>query len=206
MKSRICGCWWRFRLDTLDALLPYGVRYLPAGLFGASAFMGWGMKRSGCMAQQLGKYLCVPTLRLEDGFLRSFGTGQNFPPLALVLDDTGIYYDCTRPSALELLLASDADVLQPSAQTVRQIRIQFLKSALSKYNHAPDASPQMLRPDDAQRVLVVDQTAGDMSVALGRADAATFDAMLAAALAENPEATIYVKTHPEVSAGRKGAI
>jgi capsular polysaccharide export protein len=44
---------------------------------------------------------------------------------------------------------------------------------------------------------------GDMSVALGGATAQTFFDMLAAAKAENPCATIYVKTHPEVSSGRK---
>jgi capsular polysaccharide export protein len=43
-----------------------------------------------------------------------------------------------------------------------------------------------------------------MSVAKGGADAATFEAMLAAALDENPQATVYVKTHPEVTSGRKG--
>lgn len=55
-----------------------------------------------------------------------------------------------------------------------------------------------------QRVLVIDQTAGDMSVTLGGAGAETFAAMLTAARAENPHATIYVKTHPEVTSGRKG--
>jgi len=40
-------------------------------------------------------------------------------------------------------------------------------------------------------------------VSLGAADANTFTAMLAAARAENPGATVYVKTHPEVSSGRK---
>lgn len=59
-------------------------------------------------------------------------------------------------------------------------------------------------PGGAKRVLVIDQTAGDLSVSLGGADAGTFAAMLAAARHENPDATIYVKTHPEVSAGRKG--
>jgi capsular polysaccharide export protein len=43
-----------------------------------------------------------------------------------------------------------------------------------------------------------------MSVALGGAGAETFAAMLASAYSENPQATIYVKTHPEVSSGRKG--
>jgi len=197
------GLW---RLSSLDAFLGQQVKFswLPWGHESQTCWVGWGEKASLRRAARFAQCAGGAVIRLEDGFLRSFGTGQDFPPLALVLDDTGIYYDCTRPSALELLLASDADVLQPSAQAVRQIRIQFLKSALSKYNHAPDAPPEMLRPDDAQRLLVVDQTAGDMSVAKGGADAATFEAMLAAALAENPEATIYVKTHPEVSAGRKG--
>jgi capsular polysaccharide export protein len=43
-----------------------------------------------------------------------------------------------------------------------------------------------------------------MSVTLGGASADTFTAMLAAARAENPGATVYVKTHPEVSVHRKG--
>lgn len=143
-------------------------------------------------------------MALEDGFLRSFGTGEHFPPLSLVVDDAGIYYDCTRPSALERLLCSDADLLAADAALVSQARDRLLSAGLSKYNHAPELQQGVLRAGDVQRVLVVDQTAGDMSVALGGADAATFEAMLAAALAENPQATIYVKTHPEVASGRKG--
>jgi capsular polysaccharide export protein len=52
-------------------------------------------------------------------------------------------------------------------------------------------------------VLVVDQTAGDAAIEGGLASAATFRAMLAAAIAENPGAEIIVKTHPEVASGRK---
>lgn len=204
MKAWICACWWRHRLHLQERLLDLPVRYLPQGLLGSANVVGWGDKRSGRMAQRLGQLLRVPALRLEDGFLRSFGTGEHFPPLSLVVDDAGIYYDCTRPSALEHLLCSDADVLAPDAALVQHARAQLLLAGLSKYNHAPDLPEGMLRSDDVQRVLVVDQTAGDMSVAKGGADAATFDAMLAAALDENPRATVYVKTHPEVTSGRKG--
>ncbi|VUZ27627.1 Uncharacterised protein [uncultured Comamonas sp.] len=165
---------------------------------------GWGQRPSTRKAQAYARKHQLPYLALEDGFLRSFGTGEHFPPLSLVVDGAGIYYDCTRPSALECLLASAADVLQPDAETVRQARAQLLQAGLSKYNHAPDLPAGRLRPEDVQRVLVVDQTAGDMSVALGGADAQTFAAMLAAALSENPQATVYVKTHPEVTSGRKG--
>ena len=165
---------------------------------------GWGQRPSTRKARAYAQRHGLPYVALEDGFLRSFGTGDRFPPLSLILDDAGIYYDCTRPSALERLLASDADVLQPDAQAVRQARARLVQAGLSKYNHAPDMPAGMLREGDAQRVLVVDQTAGDMSVALGGADDATFAAMLAAALVENPQATVYVKTHPEVTSGRKG--
>lgn len=164
---------------------------------------GWGLRPTTRKAVAYAGKHGLPYVALEDGFLRSFGTGEHFPPLSLVVDDAGIYYDCTRPSALEHLLSSDADVLAPDAALVRQAREKLLSAGLSKYNHAPDLPSGVLRADDVQRVLVVDQTAGDMSVAKGGADAATFEAMLAAALDENPQATVYVKTHPEVTSGRK---
>lgn len=193
------------RLPLLSTLVGAAVQRLGIGRFTAvDAVAGWGLRPSTRKAVAYAQRHGLPYVALEDGFLRSFGTGQHFPPLSIVMDDTGIYYDCTRPSALESLLANDADVLQPDASKVQQARAQLLQARLSKYNHAPDLEPGVLRADDQQRVLLVDQTAGDMSVALGGADAATFAAMLAAALEENPEATVYVKTHPEVSAGRKG--
>lgn len=165
---------------------------------------GWGLRPTTRKAVAYAGKHGLPYVALEDGFLRSFGTGEHFPPLSLVVDEEGIYYDCTRPSALERLLSSDTDVLAPDAILVHQAREKLLSTGLSKYNHAPDLPDGMLRAGDEQRVLVVDQTAGDMSVAKGGADAATFEAMLAAALAENPQATVYVKTHPEVTSGRKG--
>ena len=202
-KLPICICWWRKRLGPLQALLAQPVCYLPQ-LWRASALAGWGRKRTGRTAQALARRMGLPALTLEDGFLRSFHTGQHQPPLSLVLDEAGIYYDCTQPSALEQLLASPVDVLAGPGSSAVQARAALLQAGLSKYNHAPDLPPDALRAGDVQRVLVVDQTAGDMSVALGGASAQSFADMLQAALDENPQATIYVKTHPEVSSGRKG--
>lgn len=167
------------------------------------AIAGWGLRPSSRRARAFAQRLKLPYVALEDGFLRSFGTGKWFPPLSLVVDEDGIYYDCSRPSSLELLLRSEQEfkALESGAPC---IRARLCSAGLSKYNHAPDFLLGMLRSDDVQRVLVVDQTAGDMSVAKGGADAASFEAMLAAALTENPQATIYVKTHPEVTSGLKG--
>lgn len=193
------------RIPFLDRLAGADVSRLSSWLrLDVDAVAGWGLRPSTRKAIAYASKHGLPYVALEDGFLRSFGTGEHFPPLSLVVDEEGIYYDCTRPSALERLLCNDADVLTPDATLVRQAREKLLSAGLSKYNHAPDLPAGVLRADDVQRVLVVDQTAGDMSVAKGGADAATFEAMLAAAQAENPQATVYVKTHPEVTSGRKG--
>lgn len=170
-----------------------------------SAIVGWGRKRSGRRASRIAAARGIACHLLEDGFLRSFGTGKRFPPLSLVVDDVGIYYDSTRPSALENLLNSATDVLGGIEADVARARSLILHHRLSKYNAAPDWQPEPATLGDPRppRVLVVDQTAGDLSVGLGAADAATFQAMLAAARAENPGATIFVKTHPEVSSGQK---
>ena len=215
------GLW---RLPGLAALLgqPVKVSWLPRGDDSPSSWAGWGVKASARRAAWYAQRAGGQAIRLEDGFLRSFGTGQHFPPLSLVVDEVGIYYDSTRPSALERLLASDTDVLAGWSDEVTRARQLILEHGLSKYNHSPalepaewlgEVPPSLPSPSGGrgkavergvQRVLVVDQTAGDMSVALGGANASTFAAMLAAARIENPQATIYVKTHPEVTSGRKG--
>ncbi len=104
----------------------------------AQAVLAWGRKPSALKAEALALGLGLPLLRLEDGFLRSFGTGENFPPLSLVVDDQGIYYDSTCASALEALLASDVDVLEGIAADVARARALVLAHRLSKYNHAAD--------------------------------------------------------------------
>lgn len=171
---------------------------------GEPCFIGWGMKPSGRRAKNLAEHRGAVPVFLEDGFLRSFGTGDLFPPLSLVVDRYGIYYDCTRPSTLENLLNSDIDLLDGIADDVARAHDLIIKHNLSKYNHAPPLDLAMLRPSDHRRILVVDQTVGDLSISLGGANADTFQQMLDAARIENPGATIYVKTHPEVTSGRKG--
>jgi capsular polysaccharide export protein len=166
----------------------------------AQAVLAWGRKPSALKAERLARQLGLPLLRAEDGFLRSFGTGDDFSALSVVVDAQGIYYDCTGPSDLEAMLASDEDLLHEAPETDTAMAL-LLEHQLSKYNHAPHIP---LPPADGQpRVLVVDQTYGDMSVLYGAATERTFTHMLQAAIDENPGAQVIVKTHPEVSSGRK---
>lgn len=149
----------------------------------------------------------VPALRVEDGFLRSRGLGAELvPPLSLVTDDAGIYYDPTRPSQLEQLLLAP---LPPGGRDRAERLLEGLRAAnLTKYNLGgalPDLPPDL--PPDRRRILVPGQVEDDASIRLGCAGVATNLGLLQAARAANPEAAILYKPHPDVEAGlRPGAL
>ena len=207
-------------LGTVGVFSP-GILRIPhlAGLIGAGrvvflpsvrrvrvdTVVGWGRKANTRRARRYAEAHGARYVMLEDGFLRSVGLGVlGSPPLSVVVDDLGIYYDATTPSRLERLLepaSGEPDLLADAALLERARRCMSLirEHRLSKYNEAPEIS----LAGQGKRVLVVDQTAGDLSVRLGLAHAGGFDAMLEAALAEHPDAEVVVKVHPDVVARRR---
>src|SRR5690554_1133954 len=161
------------------------------------AVLAWGRKPSAEKAQACANRLGKPVLRLEDGFLRSVGLGNEEPPCSVVLDDLGIYYDASAPSRLETLIVeqlSDAECSRAQA-LIRQWR----EARVSKYNQAREQDYSHLKP----YVLVVDQTAGDASIRLGLANEQSFRQMLDTALAHYPDHQVLLKVHPDVVAGYK---
>ncbi len=167
-----------------------------------AAVYGWGFRPSTRLPRKLAARFGIPFVNLEDGFLRSFAPGRSYPPVSLVVDHQGIYYAGDRPSDLEALLGSEVDVLQGLGTDYALARERILAEGLSKYNHAPDID-SLPGSKNGLRVLIVDQTLGDASVVHGMAGASTFAEMVAAARRDNPHATLYIKTHPEVSSGAK---
>ncbi|MCB6178735.1 capsular polysaccharide biosynthesis protein [Rhodobacter sp. Har01] len=144
----------------------------------------------------------APALRIEDGFLRSRGLGADLiPPLSLVTDDLGIYYDPSRPSRLESLLLTPPP---PGGRARAEALLdRLIAAALTKYNlgGVPPALPE------GRRILVPGQVEDDASIRLGCVDIATNLALLQAARAANPDAVILYKPHPDVEAGlRPGAL
>jgi capsular polysaccharide export protein len=122
--------------------------------------------------------------------------GKDEPPLSIVRDDLGIYYDATAPSRLEILVGA---TLNPGQSARTQSLIAAWREArVSKYNHARDFEGNLPKP----YVLLADQVAGDVSIKSGLADSETFQRMLAAALQDNPACTILVKIHPDVLRGK----
>jgi len=189
--------WLKALLDA-DIKIIHPLARPPAG----SVWLGWGRKRSGIHAQELAQRHGNGFLLLEDGFLRSFDLGVNDArPLSIVVDSTGIYYDATCPSDLENMLNTGHFTSDELAQAEKVIDV-LRREGLSKYNSGLPV-PEGTFPEGDTRVLVVDQTAGDASIRLGLAEADDFPRMLQAAIHENPNATIYVKIHPDVLAGKR---
>jgi len=146
----------------------------------------------------------APTLlRVEDGFLRSRGLGAELvPPLSLVADDLGIYYDPKRPSRLEALIAASVDLPDAEIRRAERLIAGITRRKLSKYNL--DGEPVDL--PKGRRILVVGQVEDDASVLLGAGLTRTNQDLLQAARDANPNAVIAFKPHPDVEAGlRTGA-
>ncbi|MGE8066731.1 capsular polysaccharide biosynthesis protein [Pseudomonas sp. NPDC089569] len=161
----------------------------------ADVLLAWGRKPSALRARTAAEEAGLPLLTVEDGFLRSVGLGAEDPPLSLIVDPVGIYYDATLPSRLEQLIA--VPLSQAQMLRARALQASWRVERVSKYNGAriePCVWPQPC-------VLVADQTRGDAS--LQGAGAADFERMLEAALNEHPQCTVLVKVHPDVVAGRK---
>ncbi len=143
-------------------------------------------------------------VRTEDGFLRSRGLGAKLvPPLALVEDDEGIYFDPSKPSRLETLITRSVDLPEADVRRAEALIAELTQKRLTKYN-IDAATPEDL--PKGHKVLVVGQVEDDASVELG-APGWTNLRLLKAARAAHPKAAILFKPHPDVEAGlRLGAI
>lgn len=155
----------------------------------AREFIGWGRKWSGQRAVDLGHRTSGRFLLLEDGFLRSVARFD--PPLSMVFDRVGIYYDASQASELERSIPTPLSARQQDR--ARHIANLWRRERVSKYNNGSEFSGDL----PGKYILVVDQTGGDASIRHGMADAGSFARMLQTAIAENPGTAIVVKVHPD---------
>ncbi|QYZ70644.1 capsular polysaccharide biosynthesis protein [Neotabrizicola shimadae] len=144
----------------------------------------------------------MPIRRVEDGFLRSRGLGAELvPPLSLVADDLGIYYDPSRESRLERLVA----VPLPEHARLRaaRLRARLVGAGVTKYN----LGPGRFDLPEGHRILVPGQVEDDASIRLGAGTVRSNLDLLRAVRAANPEAVILWRPHPDVLAGlRPGTV
>ena len=142
-------------------------------------------------------------VRVEDGFIRSRGLGAELvPPLSLVTDDIGIYYDPSRPSRLEQMIAHRAEMRLDQIARADALIQSLTSQGISKYNLGGTA----VELPKGERVLVVGQVEDDASIRLGAGEISTNRALLENARAAHPDAMLIYKPHPDVTAGlRTGA-
>lgn len=152
-----------------------------------------------------------PVLIAEGGFLNSIETqackqeyNKYHKGISFVFDVSTMYYDARNISTLEKML-NDKNLIITDEQKSRARKCinKIIENHLTKYNQQPIFKPQIGRKN-AKKVLVVDQSYGDMSILKGLATDETFNLMLKAAIEDNPDADIIVKTHPDTMAGAGG--
>lgn len=168
---------------------------------GTRAVLGWGQRRSGWAGRAWADWARRPYVSLEDGFLRSVGLGeQGAVGLSLMVDPVGVYYDASRPSALEQAILTAPDWCDGAMRDrATALVAQVVSSGLSKTNLGVPLDRTMLQ--SRRRVLIVDQTFGDASIPGGLAQPGSFPAMLEAARRDEPGAQLIVKRHPAVAEG-----
>jgi capsular polysaccharide export protein len=121
--------------------------------------------------------------------------------MSLVVDQSGMYFDPTRPSDLEHLLQhhvfSDEELQE--AQKVRQF---IVAQGITKYNLEP-LTPVSWPSAERRVVLVTGQVEDDASIRLGCTQINTNLGLLQAVRLAHPEAFIVYKPHPDVATGNR---
>jgi capsular polysaccharide export protein len=141
---------------------------------------------------------------IEDGFIRSTGLGANcVPPLSIVVDRLGIYFDPSQPSDLEDII-QNAEIFPELAERAVALRKYLVQAGVSKYGRA---EVRLERPAGLRRrVLVTGQVEDDRSVMSGGGGCTNLG-LLQRARSLEPDAYLIYKPHPDVEAGhRKGRV
>ncbi|WP_456305767.1 capsular polysaccharide export protein, LipB/KpsS family, partial [Falsiroseomonas oryziterrae] len=148
----------------------------------------------------------VDLLWLEDGFLRSAGLGAACRPGAsYALDTRGPYFDPSRESDLERLL-NTAAFEAPLLARAAALRAAIVERGLTKYN-LRGQMPEIAAPAGRRILLVPGQVEDDASVRRGGGAIRSNLELLRRVRADQPDAFILYKPHPDIEAGfRRGRI
>ena len=145
----------------------------------------------------------IKQAEIEDGMIRGRGLGANcIPPLSVVVDLSGIYFDPSCTSDLELILEA-ADMDDQLLERAARLRERIVAAGISKYGG--DATPKR-KPTGKREVLVVGQVEDDRSILCG-GDGQTNLELLVKTRSIEPDAWLIYRPHPDVEAGhRRGHI
>lgn len=145
----------------------------------------------------------LSVVEIEDGMIRGRGLGANcIPPLSIVVDFDGIYFDPAQSSDLEKLLQT-ADMNEAMLDRAARLRRAIVEAGVSKY----DAGTALRRrASNGRQILVLGQVEDDRSVLNGGPGQTNLGLLMRARQLE-PNAWLIYRPHPDVEAGhRKGHI
>jgi capsular polysaccharide export protein len=143
----------------------------------------------------------VTLYRVEDGFIRSVGLGAEFArPCSWVIDRQGLYFDATGPSDLEQLL-QQAEFDNGTLNRASQLIDALTRNGISKYNTGN--SGWQAPHTDKPLLLVPGQVEDDASIEYGSPTIKTNLGLLRQVRAQNPQAFVIYKPHPDVVAGAR---
>lgn len=195
----------RWKRVTLDPLLWDGTgpvrhaRKVAADLPPGTRVLAWKSRTAPPVLAEL-EQRGIAVSELEDGFIRSVGLGANcVPPLSVIVDHTGIYFDPAGPSDLETMLAA-GDLPTGWLERAAPLRAALVAAGISKYGQA--STPVARKPGPDRRVLVTGQVEDDRSMLSGGGNCSNL-ALLARARGIEGTAWIGYKPHPDVEAGHR---
>jgi capsule polysaccharide export protein KpsC/LpsZ len=165
-------------------------------------FFVWGLNLPETARSFAARHGLVVTM-VEDGFIRSaVPHAGRTPPLSLTLDRQTAYFDSRTPSDLETILETH-DFSQDGRLMIeaREGLERLLTLGISKYNAPVSAAAPVYGEKRKRRVLAIGQVDGDASIRFGCPVPVTNEEMVRIAVAENPDAEVIYKPHPDVLNG-----
>lgn len=199
----------RWKRVTADPLLWDGTgpvrhaRRVPPSTGPETTVLAWKSRTPATVLTQL-KTAGASVAELEDGMIRSVGLGANcVPPLSVIADGSGVYFDPNAPSDLETLLEC-GELPAQWVKRAQALRDTLVQAGISKYGQGQATTPAATQ--EGRRILVTGQVEDDRSVLSGGANCTNLQ-LIARARALEPDAWIIYKPHPDVEAGhRKGHV
>ncbi|MFT6989123.1 MAG: capsular polysaccharide export protein [Paraglaciecola sp.] len=181
-----------------------------ANLKANDVIVGWGLKANTQKAKEFAKASKLKYLHLEDGFIGYIGhPARNGQAISLIADELGVYYDARQPSSLESFIAQPLT----SVELARSEKLisTVVDYGITKYNcyesaTLPSALSEKLALDTRPYILIVDQVAGDLSIAGAMADENSFVTMVEHARKNHPDARLLLRTHPDTRLGKKRGV
>ena len=147
-------------------------------------------------------------IRVEDGFIRSVGLGKYYiPPISLVFDRAGIYYDPTTENDLEKVITG-GNFSQHQLQQAKRLQEKLIKAGVTKYNVGQQKLPaKLLEAKQAGKkiIFIPGQVEDDASIAAACEEVNHDLALIEVVKQKDQQAIILYKPHPDVVSGHSPA-